>query len=169
MARAQIGQLFEQKLSTADVHYMTDYLFSVEHWSRYELVLFMSTTSALSLAVVDQLAREVSHRSKQYQALNLDLVTNLLFNTEMTFIEARLPTKAKFFAAALKALTPGDDHMGAHFLITFGRISYQYCFEDRYQATLQIKKLLQALKILHMNDYYQFFDRSFKEFQQQYC
>nr|WP_125650699.1 hypothetical protein [Lapidilactobacillus gannanensis] len=65
LVRAQVLQLNQQQLSSSDRQYLIDYLFSVEHWSRYELVLFMTTIDSLGRVTANILAHELVKRAGQ--------------------------------------------------------------------------------------------------------
>ena len=72
-----------------DLKDLTDYLFSVEHWGYYELLIFINTLDVLNHEVFMVLAREMSKRSDFYKEIpnNRRMISTMLLNGYITCIE----------------------------------------------------------------------------------
>lgn len=164
MVRALTAQLTDQDLGSDDVNYLLQYLFSVEHWSRYELVLFGNTSSALPLASANTLARELVKRSSQYQALNFDLLVNLLCNAVFTNLEQGQQVAADYFVRALTDLDFTTYACADEYLLkTYTSALYEYKYGQRATAKKTIESLLQTLDLLQMRDLRHLFENNYHE------
>ena len=69
-----------------DLTYLTDYLFSVEYWGYYELLIFSNTLDVLNHDVFMVLAREMFRRSDFYKEIpnNRRLISTMLLNGYIT-------------------------------------------------------------------------------------
>ncbi|MBP2622756.1 Rgg/GadR/MutR family transcriptional regulator [Streptococcus oricebi] len=57
------------KVSKKDIEFLTDYLFSVEEWGRYELWLFTNSVGLLTVATLETFASEMISRTQFYHKL----------------------------------------------------------------------------------------------------
>ena len=78
-----------------DLKDLTDYLFSVEHWGYYELLIFINTLDVLNHEVFMVLAREMSKRSDFYKEIpnNRRMISTMLLNGYITCIERQKMVK----------------------------------------------------------------------------
>ena len=74
-----------------DLTYLTDYLFSVEYWGYYELLIFSNTLDVLNHDVFMVLAREMYRRSDFYKEIpnNRRLISTMLLNGYITCVGKR--------------------------------------------------------------------------------
>lgn len=64
MLKIRLQDLLEEILVTdQEIGIISDYLFSVEYWGYYELLLFMNTIDVLNHKTMMVLAKEMCHRS----------------------------------------------------------------------------------------------------------
>lgn len=86
-----------------DLDDLTDYLFSVEYWGYYELLIFMNTLDILNHDVFMVLAREMSRRSDFYKEIpnNRRLISTMLLNAYITCIEREKFIDALYFEKLL--------------------------------------------------------------------
>ncbi|MGM8216811.1 helix-turn-helix domain-containing protein [Bacillaceae bacterium W0354] len=74
---------FNEELQEDDIHLLANYLFRVEVWGHYELMLYNGTLLLLQPDMVIMLSRtayEKSSRFRNYSRVN-DAITSVLFNT----------------------------------------------------------------------------------------
>ena len=93
----------EAYYSGDDLSYLTDYLFSVEYWGYYELLIFSNTLDVLKHDVFMVLAREMSRRSDFYKEIpnNRRLISSMLLNGYITCIERGKFLDALYFEKRL--------------------------------------------------------------------
>ncbi|SQF69175.1 HTH-type transcriptional regulator rgg [Streptococcus dysgalactiae subsp. equisimilis] len=86
-----------------DLDDLTDYLFSVEYWGYYELLIFMNTLDVLNHDVFMVLAREMSRRSDFYKEIpnNRRMISTMLLNAYITCIEREKFIDALYFEKLL--------------------------------------------------------------------
>lgn len=82
MSKAALADFGISTFSAADIEYIEQYLFSVEHWSKYEYVLFTNTLGHLPLQNVMVLSREVLLQSHSLNVADdiKPILTTLLLN-----------------------------------------------------------------------------------------
>lgn len=99
MVKAMICDMEKGTLPKADTKVLADYLFSVDGWTHFELLLFGNTMSALSLVTVNQLARELAAQINEAWAIhqNFQLTINLLYNVVILNLSAKDLTTARLF------------------------------------------------------------------------
>ena len=70
-----------------DLKDLTDYLFSVEYWGYYELLIFANTLDVLKHETLMVLAKEMSRRSDFYKEIpnNRRMISTMLLNVYMLF------------------------------------------------------------------------------------
>lgn len=162
LVRTQMIQLDKQKLAAADRQFLLDYLFSVEHWSQYELILFMTAVDSLGHELTNALAHELVQRANQYQQLNFSFLVNLLYNVLLINLGISAEESC-FYVTALNKLDYGSSRMDAQFVRQFGNALYQYIYQDKVVAKKRIDELLQILQSLQMTDYHRVFKDNFFE------
>lgn len=84
---------------------LIDYLFSVEFWGNYEILLFANTLDVFNHETFMVLSREMVRRSDFYKEIpnNRRIISTLLLNSYITCIERCELMDAVYFEKQLKA------------------------------------------------------------------
>lgn len=128
----------EAYYSGDDLSYLTDYLFSVEYWGYYELLIFSNTLDVLKHDVFMVLAREMSRRSDFYKEIpnNRRLISSMLLNGYITCIERGKFLDALYFEKRLNQCFFTETEI-------YERLVFQYAQHlYRYKKRWIVKQLL---------------------------
>lgn len=96
----------EKYYNETDLDDLTDYLFGVEYWGYYELLIFMNTLDVLKHDGFMVLAREMSRRSDFYKEIpiNRRLISTMLLNAYITCIEKKKFMDALYFEKTIETM-----------------------------------------------------------------
>lgn len=124
----------ESYYTKQDLTDLTDYLFSVEYWGYYELLIFANTLDVLNHETLMVLAKEMSRRSDFYKEIpnNRRMISTMLLNVYITCIEREELIDAPYFEKQLNQ---------CFFIETeiYERLVFQYA-QNYYQYKKEIKK-----------------------------
>ena len=119
-----------------DLTYLTDYLFSVEYWGYYELLIFSNTLDVLNHDVFMVLAREMFRRSDFYKEIpnNRRLISTMLLNGYITCVER----DQCFFI---------ETEVYERLVFKYAQNLYQYKEDGNVKAIIEMKKCVGAMKL----------------------
>lgn len=143
-----------------DIDYLTEYLFSVEEWGRYELLFFVNTIEVLNHQSLMVLTREMVRRSDLYKELpeNRQLLSKMLLKGYLTCIKRNKLSDAVYFEKQLKNLEFTETEI-------YERLFFHYCKNlacyratKSYKALLELRKCIAMLRLVasdHLADTYE--------------
>jgi len=108
---ALMGVDRETTFTEDEINMLSDYLFSIEDWSYYELILYSTTMHVLSLELISTLSQEALKRASFYKSIkrNRDLIITVLVNTIIVFTNNKMLDRAIYFKNELKYLLAETD------------------------------------------------------------
>lgn len=118
----------ESYVSKKEIEFLTDYLFSVEEWGRYELWLFTNSVSLLTLDALETFASEMINRTQFYNNLaeNRRRIIKMLLNVISVCIEGNhLQVAMKFLNYVDHSKIPETD-LYDRMLIKYHKALYSY-------------------------------------------
>nr|WP_267473825.1 Rgg/GadR/MutR family transcriptional regulator [Lacticaseibacillus rhamnosus] len=156
MVNAMIADMTGETLSQADIDVLTDYLFHVDGWTRFELLLFGNTISALPLRTVNQLARELAAQVNVAWEIhqNFQLIINLLYNVVIVNLSARDLTTARHYLRVMKDSHVEDGMMAERFLIALAEALCIYCEDGTAAHKDQVEKIIAIQKELGATNFF---------------
>lgn len=157
-------QLTKDKLPIEYCDFLIDFLFKIENWTKYELILYGNTMHSLPIDSVNLLSKELTSRTLLYSSINDSIIVNLLFNTVIINLENNQQKQAAFFISALDNFTLLDIQLGERFLREFASNLYSFCHEDKFTSKQKILDLLSVLQLLKSDDLYIFLTELFESF-----
>jgi len=101
----------EISITESEIGMLSDYLFSIEDWSYYELILYSTTMHVLSLELINTLSKETLLRSSFYKSINKnrELVIAVMINTIIVLTNNKILDRAIYFKNELEALLTETD------------------------------------------------------------
>ncbi len=128
---------------------LTDYLFSVEYWGYYELLIFMNTLDVLKHNVFMVLAREMARRSDFYKEIpnNRRLISTMLLNGYITCVEREKLMDALYFEKQLNQCFFIETEIYERLVFQYAQNLYQYKKERNGKAIIEMKKCIGAMKL----------------------
>lgn len=136
-------------ISKKDIEILTDHLFSVEEWGRYELWLFTNSVDLLTLETLETFASEMINRTQFYNDLpeNRRRIIKMLLNVISVCIEGNhLQVAMKFLNYIDHSKIPETD-LYDRMLIKYHKALYSYKVGNS-QALSDIEQCLSLLEFL---------------------
>lgn len=135
--------------STADLNYLTDYLFSIDYWGYYELLLFINTIDVLSISSLIILSKEMIKRSDFYSDVpkNRQLISCLALNTYIVCILRGKLLDACYFEKKLKSFNFDETELYERLIFRYAQYLYNYRQNKDKKSLFEIKKIIAALKL----------------------
>ena len=133
-----------------DLKDLTDYLFSVEHWGYYELLIFINTLDVLHHEVFMVLAREMSRRSDFYKEIpnNRRMISTMLLNGYITCIERQKMVDACYFEEQLNQCFFIETEMYERLVFVYAQNFYHYRKTGDTSAVDEMRKCIEAMKLV---------------------
>ena len=124
----------ESYYTQQDLADLTDYLFSVEYWGYYELLIF---------------AKEMSTRSDFYKEIpnNRRMISTMLLNVYITCIEREELIDALYFEKQLNQCFFIETEIYERLVFQYAQNYYQYKKEGNNQSIIEMKKYIGAMKL----------------------
>ncbi|MET3556998.1 Rgg/GadR/MutR family transcriptional activator [Streptococcus rupicaprae] len=139
----------EPYYSNDDLSYLTDYLFSVEYWGYYELLIFSNTLDVLNHDVFIVLAREMSRRSDFYKEIpnNRRLISSMLLNGYITCVERGKFLDALYFEKQLNQCFFTETEIYERLVFQYAQHLYHHKKEKDCKAIIEMRKCIAAMKL----------------------
>ena len=137
------------QISKKDIEFLTDYLFSVEEWGRYELWLFTNSVDLLTLETLETFASEMINRTQFYNDLpeNRRRIIKMLLNVISVCIEGNhLQIAMKFLNYIDHSKIP-ETNLYDRMLIKYHKALYSYKVGNSH-ALSDIEQCLSLLEFL---------------------
>lgn len=136
-----------------DLIELTDYLFGVEYWGYYELLIFANTLDVLKHDVFMVLAREMSRRSDFYKEIpnNRRLISTMLLNGYITCVERGKFIDALYFEKQLNQCFFIETEVYERLVFQYAQHLYQFKKEGDHKAIIEMKKCIGAMKLAGSN------------------
>lgn len=139
----------DKPVSKEDIEFLTDYLFSVDEWGRYELWLFTNSVGLLTIPTIETFAGEMINRTQFYRNLpeNRKRILQMLLNVINICIEQdHLQVAMKFLNYIENSKIPETD-LYERILIKYYKAMYTYKIGNS-AAIEDMKRCLEILKYL---------------------
>ena len=116
------------QISKKDIEFLTDHLFSVEEWGRYELWLFTNSVDLMTLETLETFASEMINRTQFYNNLpeNRRRIIKMLLNVISVCIEGNHLLVAMRFLNYLAHSKIPETDLYDRTLIKYHRALYAY-------------------------------------------
>jgi len=118
----------DYQVSKGDIEFLTDYLFSVEEWGRYELWIFTNSVNLLTLETLETFASEMINRTQFYNNLpeNRRRIIKMLLNVVGACIEDNHLQVAMKFLNYIDNTKIPDTDLYDRVLIKYHKALYSY-------------------------------------------
>lgn len=154
LLKIRLQDLLEEILVTdQEIGIISDYLFSVEYWGYYELLLFMNTIDVLNHKTMMVLAKEMCHRSEFYRKIpnNRRLLATMLLNAYITCIERNELMDALYFEKQLKYCNFSETEMYEKLVLHYTKNLYDLKKNNNRYAVLEMRKCIATMKLVDSN------------------
>lgn len=133
----------------SDIQYLSDYLFSVEYWGCYELLLFANTVDVLNHQTMMLLSREMCKRSEFYKDLPnyRRLHSTMLLNCYIISIERDEYIDSLYFEKQLNHSCFTETEIYEKLVFYYSKNLYELKKNRSNKAILEMKKCIAAMKL----------------------
>ncbi|CAD0130825.1 Rgg/GadR/MutR family transcriptional regulator [Streptococcus thermophilus] len=141
----------ESYYTQEDLADLTDYLFSVEYWGYYELLIFANTLDVLNHETLMVLAKEMSRRSDFYKEIpnNRRMISTILLNVYITCIEREELIDALYFEKQLNQCFFIETEIYERLVFQYAQNYYQYKKEGNNHCIIEMKKCIGVMKLVN--------------------
>lgn len=140
----------------SDINYLTDYLFTVDEWTNFELLLYGNTMSVLPLEMVNQISRElIAHTDQAHQTFeDFQLVFALLYTTVILNLKNDNLKNANKIVHIMKSAKVDEQMLSIRFYIHLAAALTNY-YDDSTQVNKdRVLAVLNTLRILGSDKIY---------------
>lgn len=139
----------EKYYTTEDINLLTDYLFGVEFWGYYELLLFSNTLDVLNHETMIILAREMNRRSDFYKEISKHrrLIADMNLAAYIKCVENNLLFDALYFEKQLNLCMFNEMEVYDRIMIVYTRSLYKYKKTNNPKYIIEMRKCVAALKL----------------------
>ena len=155
-----------QDLQAEQLDQVADYLFQVEDWTMYELILFGNLYSFYDVDYVYRLGKEVMEREDYYKEIGRHkrLVLILALNCYQHCLESRSFDKASYFEAYVEKIIGKGIKLYERnvFLYLKGFAAYQK--EQKKQGIKQMQEAMHIFEVLNLPEQVAYYQEHFDKF-----
>ncbi|MCC9744714.1 Rgg/GadR/MutR family transcriptional regulator, partial [Streptococcus agalactiae] len=132
-----------------DLDYLSDYLFSVDYWGCYELLLFMNTLDVLNHDMFMVLSKEMSRRSDFYKEIpnHRRLISTMLLNCYITCIDRGEFIDALYFEKQLNSCFFIETEVYERLVFLYAKNLYKLKKRNDKRAILEMQKCIGMMKL----------------------
>ncbi|HEM4055686.1 TPA: helix-turn-helix domain-containing protein [Streptococcus suis] len=148
-------------VSKEDTAFLTDYLFQVDNWSYYELLLFANTMDELEHQTVMLFCRELIGRTQFYREMKLHrlAVSQILLSAYLVSVQHKELTDAVFLEKTIKSLFFDETEIFERILFKFGKAFYDYRKTGSANAILEMRKCIELLRAVDSQNIADWYER----------
>lgn len=139
----------ENYFSEQDINYLTDYLFSVENWGNYELLLFANSLNTLKHKSFMVLSKEMIKRASFYKEIpnNRRIISTMLLNSYITCIERNEFIDALYFEKQLKDCFFIETELYERLVFHYAKQLYQFKKNKNNLSIIEMRKCIAFMKL----------------------
>lgn len=149
-----------------DLDYLSDYLFSVDYWGCYELLLFMNTLDVFNHDMFMVLSKEMSRRSDFYKEIpnHRRLISTMLLNGYIACIDREEFIDALYFEKQLNSCFFIETEVYERLVFLYAKNLYKLKKRNDKRAILEMQKCIGMMKLLSCNHLAETFEKHLKKF-----
>ncbi|MBM6615527.1 helix-turn-helix domain-containing protein [Desemzia sp. RIT804] len=127
MAEAKMLNLQKKEIDKKKREYLANYLFNIELWGNYELVIYANSLTIFPPETVIALSKEVVKKTSMYKLVNKNFVQTLaiLINTIIVCLETNLLNDALYFILTLENMHMAEKLFYERTLVVFLKGIYE--------------------------------------------
>ncbi|WP_342558128.1 helix-turn-helix domain-containing protein [Metasolibacillus sp. FSL K6-0083] len=99
------------EMKNTDIESLNNYLFSIENWGLYELMLFGNSMSILSIDSIITFSKEILNKTQMYRSIkkNKEHLVRVLLNIIVSCIELNRTTSISYFITSAEKIIERSD------------------------------------------------------------
>lgn len=150
LIKIHLYDLFGEKLyQEEDIHFLADYLFSIEYWGRNELLIFSNAIVAFNTETNLILLREMNRRTDFYKDIpqNRSMIASMNVNAYIFCIENSEWIEAQYFEQQLKNTYFKETEIYERLVFSYAKAFHSYKKNKDEKALKQLYDVINAMKL----------------------
>lgn len=150
LIKIHLYDLFGEKLyQEEDIHFLADYLFSIEYWGRNELLIFSNAIVAFNTETNLILLREMNRRTNFYKDIpqNRSMIASMNVNAYIFCIENSEWIEAQYFEQQLKNTYFKETEIYERLVFIYAKAFHDYKKNKDEKALNQLYDVIKAMKL----------------------
>lgn len=137
-------------ITDQEIAFLSDYLFSIEIWGKYELRLFTEISPLLPLDLYYRYAREMMVKTDYFKKIPTirNYIHTVLLNGFFKAIDEEAISKAVYFKQQIEAFFFEENETYLRIVYLFGCGQFVFLTEDREKGKQQMEDAVATLKLL---------------------
>lgn len=134
----------EEYFSDTDINRITDYLFSVDYWGMFEILLFGNIMYIFNHETFLLLSKEMLHRTEFYHDIPSyrRVIASMALNAFIICIERDYLTDAKYFEKQISHFYFDESEIYERLIFTYARSFYEFKKEQTTKSILKMRKVI---------------------------
>ena len=150
LIKIHLYDLFGEKLyQEEDIHFLADYLFSIEYWGRNELLIFSNAIVAFNTETNLILLREMNRRTNFYKDIpqNRSMIASMNVNEYIFCVENSEWIEAQYFEQQLKNTYFKETELYERLVFSYAKAFHSYKKNKDEKALKQLYDVINAMKL----------------------
>lgn len=150
LIKIHLYDLFGEKLyQEEDIHFLADYLFSIEYWGRNELLIFSNAIVVFNTETNLILLREMNRRTDFYKDIpqNRSMIASMNVNAYIFCIENSEWIEAQYFEQQLKETYFKETEIYERLVFIYAKAFHDYKKNKDEKALRQLYDVINAMKL----------------------
>ena len=146
-----LSDLTKEKLYTQkDIDYIVDYLFVVDYWGEYELLIFSNLLFTLNHEMSMMMLKEMNRRTDFYKEIpsNRRIIASMNLNAFIMCIERNKWLDAHYFEKQLEMTFFKETEIYERYYFYFAKQMLRYKKDGENNAIIEMKKIIAGLKMV---------------------
>ena len=146
-----LSDLTKEKLYTQkDIDNIVDYLFVVDYWGEYELLIFSNLLFALNHEMSMMLLKEMNRRTDLYREIskNRRIIASMNVNAFIMCIERNKWLDAHYFEKQLEMTFFKETEIYERYYFYFAKQMLRYKKDGEDNAIIEMRKIIAGLKMV---------------------
>ena len=146
-----LSDLTKEKLYTQkDIDYIVDYLFGVDYWGEYELLIFSNLLFTLNHEMSMMMLKEMNRRTDFYKEIpsNRRIIASMNLNAFIMCIERNKWLDAHYFEKQLEMTFFKETEIYERYYFYFAKQMLRYKKDREDNAIIEMKKIIAGLKMV---------------------
>lgn len=134
----------EEYFSDTDIKRITDYLFSVDYWGMFEILLFGNIMYIFNQETFLLLSKEMLHRTEFYHDIPSyrRVIASMALNAFIICVEREYLVDAKYFEKQISHFYFDESEIYERLIFTYARSFYEFKKEQTTKSILKMRKVI---------------------------
>lgn len=154
MAEAKLLDLQKKEIDKKKREYLANYLFNIELWGNYELVIYANSLTIFPPSTVIALSKEVVKKTSMYKLVHKNFLQTLaiLINTTIVCLENNLLNDALYFILTLENMHMAENLFYERTLLVFLKGMYEIKKGNIPEGEVLCRKAIDTMYIIGSED-----------------